>query len=471
MKSSFTISEHLDKNKVFIVNSSEIDNRLDPSWCVYLNSVKNFKYEKVLLKNLLLKNPQYGANEIGVDRKSYDDPRYIRITDINEFGELNRDIGKTADKIEEKYFLEDGDLLLARSGNTVGKSYLHTDTGYKCFFAGYMIRFKIDTSKTLPDYVFVFTQTRIYKNWVAAIQRTTGQPNINAEEYRNLAIPLPSFEIQRKLISIYYEALKQKQENESEAEKLLASIDDYFLDELGIKLPTQPENSLKNRTFYTSLKEISGGRFDPFFYQNKFTNNIGEIKKSKYPVMPLKHIINNNLVKGILPRHEEKEGSNKVVQINSINVDGTINLDDLLTAKDIFSNNHLLRNNDVLVVITGATIGKVAYWIERDENYFLGGDIVKFQTIEPVDSAYIYYFLRSYPIQTQIKRDITGATNGHLSPEDIKHLPIPLPPLPKQQEIANHITQIRNQAQLLKEQANIAIKQANQEIEQILIGS
>ena len=204
MKQEFKISPNLDKNKVFIVNRSEVDKRLDPSWCVYLNSVKNFKYEKTLLKNLLLKNPQYGANEMGVDRKSYDEPRYVRITDINEFGELNFDIGKTADKIEEKYFLEDGDLLLARSGNTVGKSYLHKDTGYKCFFAGYMIRFKIDNSKVISDYVFIFTQTKIYKNWVAAIQRTTGQPNINAEEYRNLAIPLPSFDIQRKLIAIYY---------------------------------------------------------------------------------------------------------------------------------------------------------------------------------------------------------------------------------------------------------------------------
>ena len=64
-------------------------------------------------------------------------------------------------------------------------------------------------------------------------------------------------------------------------------------------------------------------------------------------------------------------------------------------------------------------------------------------------------------------------TNGirNLIIAEYLNLPIPLPPLPKQQEIANHITQIRNQAQLLKEQANIAIKQANQEIEQILLSN
>lgn len=49
-------------------------------------------------------------------------------------------------------------------------------------------------------------------------------------------------------------------------------------------------------------------------------------------------------------------------------------------------------------------------------------------------SPFIFHFLKSKPIQTEIKRNITGATNGHLSPEDVNHLPIPVPPLDKQKK-------------------------------------
>lgn len=49
----------------------------------------------------------------------------------------------------------------------------------------------MDSTIAVPDYVFAFTQSSIYKLWTKAIQRSTGQPNINSEEYKNLNIPVP----------------------------------------------------------------------------------------------------------------------------------------------------------------------------------------------------------------------------------------------------------------------------------------
>ena len=72
-------------------------------------------------------------------------------------------------------------------------------------------------------------------------------------------------------------------------------------------------------------------------------------------------------------------------------------------------------------------------------------------------------------MQTEIKRNITGATNGHLAPEDVSHLPIPVPPLDKQIEIAEHITGIRQQAQQLKDKTKELLKKASDEIEEILL--
>jgi restriction endonuclease S subunit len=233
-------------------------------------------------------------------------------------------------------------------------------------------------------------------------------------------------------------------------------------------LPKPPENTLRNRIFTRTLKEIANNRFDPFYHQTSFKTNINAIKNGKYPISPLREIISGNLIKGSLPKQEEKEGDNPVVQINCINADGLISLDDILTAKDIFSNDQKLVNGDVLVVITGATIGKIAQW-NYEGDYFLGGDIVKFQTNSKADNSFVYYFFRSTPIQIEIKRNITGATNGHLAPNDVNHFPIPIPPLVKQKEIAAHITAIRQQAQQLKDKTKEALAQASKEIENILL--
>ncbi len=209
-------------------------------------------------------------------------------------------------------------------------------------------------------------------------------------------------------------------------------------------------------------------RLDPFFYQEKFTTNISAIKSGKFPIKYLREIISGDLIKGSLPKQEEKEGENSVIQINCINPDGTISLYDLLKAKDIFNIQQKLVKGDVLVVITGATIGKISQW-KYDGDYFLGGDIVKFQTNNLADNTFIFHVLRWILLQIEMKRNITGATNGHLSPEDIKCLPIPTPPLSKQKEIADHITAIRQQAQQLKEKTKELLAMASLEIENIIL--
>ncbi len=280
-----------------------------------------------------------------------------------------------------------------------------------------------------------------------------------------LSIPIIE---EKRILEITNKVIEQKQKNEAEAEKLLSGIDDYLLKELGVILPNRTKNTLKNRMFTRTLKEIANKRIDPFFHQNKFIENLTVIANENYPVKPLLEIITGNLIKGSLPKQEEKEGEKSVVQINSINADGTIALDDLLTAKNIFSKEQKLKLEDVLVVITGATIGKIAYWNHGGE-FYLGGDIVKFQTNSFADNSFVYYFLRSSLMQTEIKRNITGATNGHLSPEDVSHFKIPVPPLDKQKEIAKHITDMRQQAQQLKDKTNEALQIAGKEIENIIL--
>ena len=472
MEIAYKISPTLNPNKVFLVKNSEIEKRLDPSWYVYLRSVKGFKFNIVALKKLLIDNPQYGANEVGIERKTNTEARYIRITDINDFGELENELGKTATTIEEKYFLKENDLLLARSGNTVGKSYMHKDVGYNCFFAGYMIRFKIDSSKVLPKYIFAYTQTNLYKKWIKAIQRTTGQPNINAEEYKSLDIPLPNTLIQEEIVRIYFDCLNQKQQNEAEAERLLASIDDYLLNELGIELPIPIENTLKSRMFINKLSDITGNRFDPYYHQIYFHKLLEAFNNSIYPKSKLgEHIneisygasFNNFYVEKGIPLLRIKD-----LRRNDIIVKEVVYLPE--SAKDKLGN-CFVHENDFLISRSG-TIGVVAIVPKEIDGFAFGSFMIKFnlKNSSSLNKEYLSYFLNCKLLAELIERNKIGAIQGNITIPTIKSLPLILPPLNKQKEITDHITGIRKQAQELKDKTKEALAKASQEIEKILIG-
>lgn len=278
----YQVPQHIDNNKVFIVQRSEIEGRLDPKMALYNRKVQNSLYPKVKLKDVLVCKPQYGASEPGVPRSSIKEPRYIRITDIDENGLISHDeLGATAKIIEDKYILCENDILIARSGATVGKAYIHKPALYDCFFAGYLIRFIINTDKALPEYIFTYTQLNAYKEWVNAIQRPSGQPNINSEEYQSLEIPLPNIERQQVIVDVIKSAYLQKKQKESEAKQLLDNVDAYILNELGITLP-EIKTDLKNRIFKVNRSELEE-RLDPTVYKDVIkliSNNYDNVKLS-----------------------------------------------------------------------------------------------------------------------------------------------------------------------------------------------
>ena len=155
----------------------------------------------------------------------------IRITDIDEIGNLKDAGWKTAKNTEERYLLKNNDLLFARSGS-VGKCYIHKNIEKDAIFAGYLIRFILDLEKANPDFIFYFCNSSIYYFWVSAIQRPAVQANINAEEFKSLPIPLPPLEKQTEIAShiqnirsqakaLQHEAASVLEEAKREVEKMI----------------------------------------------------------------------------------------------------------------------------------------------------------------------------------------------------------------------------------------------------------
>ena len=143
---------------------------------------------------------QYGSGVPAIEF-SQSRPRYVRITDIDAEGKLAAERvspgGTSADWSDLK--LETGDVVFARSGATVGKTYMYSPDDGDCVFAGYLIRFRTLPTKLLPEFLFHFTRSTAYLRWVLARQRVVAQPNINAKQYgTELSLPLPPMALQRE---------------------------------------------------------------------------------------------------------------------------------------------------------------------------------------------------------------------------------------------------------------------------------
>lgn len=197
LKALYTFKKTLIKDivtcgvsKKIAKKSSEID------WIGEIAS----NYEIIPLKRLLKEKLQYGANESGIP---FDEqlPRYIRITDITLDGEL-KDDGKLSltEEAANGYILQDGDILLARSGATVGKSFLYLENYGRAGFAGYLIRARFDETKILPKFVYYYTLSTSYEEWKNQIFIQATIQNISAEKYANLPIPVPPLSEQEDIV-------------------------------------------------------------------------------------------------------------------------------------------------------------------------------------------------------------------------------------------------------------------------------
>jgi type I restriction enzyme, S subunit len=146
---------------------------------------------------------EYGINAASVEY-STDLPTYLRITDIDNEGNFISEDKKSVDDVNsKKYFLDDKDIVFARTGATVGKTYLH-DIGKngELVFAGFLIRFRVKNKEVLPYYLKLYTDTKPYWDWVTTVSMRSGQPGINSVEFCSLKLPIPPLPEQKAIAQV-----------------------------------------------------------------------------------------------------------------------------------------------------------------------------------------------------------------------------------------------------------------------------
>lgn len=187
------------------------------------------KQWKIIRLKYILKEPmKYGANEAGV---AYDNslPRYIRITDITPEGKL-KEYGKLSlnEDIARNYMLKDKALLFARSGATVGKVFFYKKEYGAATFAGYLISAIVDANKALPEWVYYYTNSSAYWEWINQIYTQSTIQNIGADKYSEMPIPICSdLSLQAKILKFLDSKCAEIDSIVEDKQKQISTLDEY----------------------------------------------------------------------------------------------------------------------------------------------------------------------------------------------------------------------------------------------------
>ncbi len=170
------------------------------------NGAEYPKWEKKKLSDIADKI-MYGMNAAAI---AYDgENKYVRITDIDENSRafIPNPLTSPDGVIEEKYKLKESDILFTRTGASVGKSYLYNRNDGNLLFAGFLIKFSIINGN--PYFIFSQTLLESYNKWIQLMSMRSGQPGINAEEYKSFSIKFPCLAEQTKIAN-FLSALDEK---------------------------------------------------------------------------------------------------------------------------------------------------------------------------------------------------------------------------------------------------------------------
>lgn len=158
----------------------------------------------------------YGMNVAAIKYDGLN--KYIRITDIDDESHLYKsdEYVSPSGVLDDRYLVGENDILFARTGASVGKSYIYNKKDGKLYYAGFLIKAHVKSENS--NFVFYQTLTKRYAKWVQLTSMRSGQPGINANEYSEFGIQIPCLQEQQKITSLFTELDNLIQSAEKELE-------------------------------------------------------------------------------------------------------------------------------------------------------------------------------------------------------------------------------------------------------------
>lgn len=390
-------------------------------------------------------------NNLQADGWHLDDLKYVQLTPA----ELDR------------WRLRRRDIVFNRTNSKelVGKCEVFDEPG-DWVFASYLMRLRVNEKQALPDFVVAFLNTRAGRAQIDRESRQiAGMSNINAEEIRTLRVPLPKPPQQKGLLRSLDTAREKRKKMLADAYALLAGLDRFVLDQLGLILP--PPST--HRTIYAvRLRDVDAGKkLYPDYFHPERINAIKTIaaKFGEDNSMSLGRLADFRRDQRLVKPHDDYLGLANVQPNTGERCEST----DEDGKGTVFE----YAENDVLFARLRPYLNKV-YRAEAS-----GVCSPEFHVIRVRDGKggsplvlpdYLAAVLRSGVVLAQTRHMMTGNTHPRLSNDDVVNLVVPIPDHKVQAKIAAEVARRREKARQLRTGAAAVWEQAKADFEAALLG-
>lgn len=476
MNAAFNISNGLDSNKVFLVNRSELEGRLDPVF--YRPAIVSFVAR--------VKNGKYPAQPVShISRRIVDGPfgTQLKVEDYKEEGiPVIRVSNVRTGKISETKLVRispekhrqllrsrvlPNDVILTKAGAILGYSAVFPGHLHEGNITSHLVTITCK-SNVNPHYLKYVFQSSVGQKQIYRWGNKSTRPELNTGEVARILVPVPDSKTQDNIVHLMDEAYRKKEQKDAEAQKLLAGIDDYLLLELRIQLPKKKSNDLSVRIFIVYSKKLMGRRIDPASNLLDLT-----LTSDRYPLVKFSDYVTIDQQPSFRAISADTEVAFLPMEVISDRYGEVIALDrkKISEAKSYtrFQNNDLLwaritpcmENGKSAVVrnlLNGVGLGSTEFLVFRVKNQEFHID-------------FLHALLRTRLIRNAAILFFTGSS-GHqrVSPDFFRQLSIPKPPIEIQKIIVAQIRKNIQRVKQLEKEAEELVEKAKREIEKIILG-
>lgn len=456
---------------VFLKNWGDIDERLDPAF--YLNLM-------LLNKNIVSKSAYPVSTfkqKVSMQRGRFghrprNDPRYydgaypfiqtgniVKASATNEKIEFTQTLNELG--LSTSRLFEEKVVVITIAAN-IGYSAI---LDYPACFPDSLVALTAKDDSISLEYLNVYI--RFIRDYIEKLAPQAAQKNINLKQLSKLPIIVPDIDKQKLIVSIMEKAYTEKVNKEKEANVLLNSMDEYLLKELSFNLPPVKNILLKNRMFYVNSNELTGKRFDPFYYQTHFTDF--EINTYNNNFIKLGSFVTSISYGASVENCYTNEGIPFLritdLKENEINSEEIVYLP-IKMEKKLSSSR--VQKGDILISRSG-TIGVCSMVDEAHDGFAFGSFMIKF-SLADINEKFVAYFINSSIGKMYFERNKIGAVQGNITIPIIKSLPIPNITREKQNSIVQHLDDIQCNSTKLKQQSVKSVENGLLKIKQILLG-
>lgn len=477
---NFQVSQKINRNKVFVFKSSELEGRLDPFF--YIPELveldrKIKRRTKYQLRDFRIFRAS-GATPSKTDKSLYSNAEngipFIRVQNLSTTGELELSdlvyISKnTHEELLKRSQIQEYDLLVKITG--VGRMAIASvaPKGFVGNINQHIVVIRTN-SKEISENLAAFLNLNSIEK--LATKRSTGGTRPALDYPALFSIPVIN---DRKVFKIIQQAVEEKKEKEEKAKCLLESVYDYLLLELGMDKSLQTEESIDSRVFSVSSRDVFGLRLDALYHSGSIYRHLDE---GSFQISKLKKIVSWMKTGFAAGKHEQSKNQNDIIQIRPTNISKNR---ELVFNKNIYIDktkivplkSEVIERGEVLFNNTNSQelVGKTVFF-DKNDKYFCSNHITRIcVNKKKINAEYLVYIFNLYQRQKVFFRLCTNWNNqSGVNVDVLGQVWIPLPSLEKQVEIVNHINNIRSEAEQLKLDADMVMKHSKKHVESMFLG-